>query len=191
MLKSSTLLGVLAASIFTAGSLQARTIMSVAFGTITGVSQQQRDTSGGSTGGAIVGGLAGLATGRGRSGSNRALRTLGGAAVGSAVGRAGASGIENVFTVSLIDGGTVRVIMDSGNYRMGDCVAVEQGGSTNNMRRVSNEFCINNARVPAQYKAEARRKAEQCAQATQRLLDAQTDEEVRTAQTVMNILCEG
>ena len=167
---------VLAAGIFTAGSVQAATMMAVAYGTITGIGQQERDTSGGSRGGAIVGGLAGLASGSGRSRSNRALRTLGGAAVGSAAGRTMARGTDTVYTVSLIEGGTVRIIMD--------------GGSSNNMRRVSSEFCTNNARVPAQYKAEHQREADECAQATQRLLNAQNDEEIRTAQTIMNIVCQ-
>jgi outer membrane lipoprotein SlyB len=190
MIKVSALAGVLVACVLSAAPLQARTIMSVAYGTITGVGQQQRDTSGSSRGGAIVGGLAGFATGRGQSGSNRALRTLAGGAVGSAAGRAGARGVDNVFTVSLIDGGTVRVIMDGGNYRVGDCVSVEQGGGGTNMRRVSAEFCVNNARVPAQYKARGQRDADECFQATQRLLEARTDDEIRNAQTIRSILCE-
>ena len=179
----------LAACLMAAGSLQANTLMSVAYGTITGINQQQTDTSGGTRGGAIVGGLAGFATGRGQSGSNRALRTLAGGALGSAAGRTMARGTETVYTVNLIDGGTVRIVME-GNFRMGDCVSVERGGGSNNMRRVSSEFCTNNARVPDQYKAEHRREADECAQATQRLLNAQTEDEIRNAQTIMNILCQ-
>ena len=186
----SAFTGVLAACILTAGPLQARTVMSVAYGTITGVGQQERDTSSSSRGGAVVGGLMGFATGSGQSRSNRALRTLAGGAVGSAAAGTAARGTDTVFTVSLIDGGTVRVIMDGGNYRVGDCVSVEQGGGGTNMRRVSNEFCVNNDRVPAQYKAERQREADECLQATQRLLAAQTDEEIRNAQTIRSILCE-
>jgi outer membrane lipoprotein SlyB len=180
---------VLAVTILTAGSLQAASLMAVAYGTVTGISQQERDTSSGSRGGAIVGGLAGFASGSGRSGSNRALRTLAGGAGGSALGRTMARGTETVYTVSLVEGGTVRIVMD-GNFRMGDCVSVERGGGSNNMRRVSNEFCTNNARIPSQYKAEHQREADECAQATQRLLNAQTDDEIRNAQTIMNILCQ-
>ena len=40
--------------------------------------------------------------------------------------------------------GTVRVVMDSGSFHRGDCVAVEQGGVSANLRRVSSEFCFNN-----------------------------------------------
>ena len=172
------------------GSVQAATIMSVSFGTITGVNQQARDTSGGAAGGAVLGGLVGLASGRGQSRSNRALRSLGGAAVGSAAGRTMAQGTNMVFTVDLVNGGTVRVVMDSGNFHRGDCVAVEQGGPSANLRRVSSEYCFNNAAVPRQYTAAIQREADQCAQAKQRLLDATTEEQVNTAAMVMNVLCQ-
>ena len=164
--------------------------MSVTYGTVTGVGQQERDTSSSSRAGAIVGGLAGFATGTGQSGSNRALRTLAGGALGSAATRTAARGTDTVLTVSLIKGGTARVIMDNGDFRVGDCVSIEQGGGGANMRRVSNEFCVNNSRVPAQYKAEHQREADECLHATQRLLDARTDEEIRNAQTIRRILCE-
>jgi outer membrane lipoprotein SlyB len=171
-------------------SVQAATVMAVSYGTITGVNQQARDTSGGATGGALLGGIVGLASGSGRSRSNRALRTLGGAAVGSAAGRTMAQGTEMVYTVDLVSGGTVRVVMDSGNFARGDCVAVEQGGPSANLRRVSSEFCFNNAAVPQQYKASIQREADQCAEAKQRLLAAETEEQVNTAAMVMNILCQ-
>ena len=180
----------LSASLFTTGAVQAATIMSVSYGTITGVNQQASDTSGGAAGGAVLGGLVGLASGRGQSRSNRALRSLGGAAVGRAAGRTMAQGTDMVFTVDLVRGGTVRVVMDSGNFARGDCVAVEQGGPSANLRRVSSEFCFNNAAVPQQYKAAIQREADQCAQAKERLLDAKTEEEINTAAMVMNILCQ-
>ena len=171
-------------------SVQAATVMAVSYGTITGVNQQARDTSGGATGGALLGGIVGLASGSGRSRSNRTLRALGGAAVGSAAGRTMAQGTEMVYTVDLVSGGTVRVVMDSGNFARGDCVAVEQGGPSANLRRVSSEFCFNNAAVPQQYKASIQREADQCAEAKQRLLAAETEEQVNTAAMVMNILCQ-
>lgn len=177
-------------SLFAAGTIQGSEIVSVAYGTVTGIDQQQKDTSGGKTGGALLGGLVGLYTGKGKSGSNKALRTLGGAAVGSAAGGVMARGTEMVYTVSLVNGGTVRIIMDSGNFHRGDCVAVEQGGASANMRRVSEEFCSNNTRVPQQYKAEHRQEANECAQAKQQLLDAQTEDAIKAAQMKMNILCQ-
>lgn len=190
MNKTFMMTALLSASLFTVATVQAATVMSVSYGTITGVNQQARDTSGGATGGAVLGGMVGLATGRGQSRSNRALRALGGAAVGSAAGRTMAQGAEMVYTVDLVSGGTVRVVMDSGSFHRGDCVAVEQGGVSANLRRVSSEFCFNNAAVPQQYKAANQREADQCGQAKQRLLDAKTEEQVNTAAMVMNVLCQ-
>ncbi len=138
----------------------------------------------------MVGGLVGLYTGKGKSSSNKALRSLGGAAVGSAVGGTMARGTELIYTVSLVEGGTVRIVMDSGNFHRGDCVAVEQGGASANMRRVSEEFCSHNAGVPQQYKAEHQKEANECDQAKQQLLDAQTEDAIKAAQMKMNILCQ-
>ena len=190
MIKSKCVAGLLSAILFTAGTVQASNMVSVSYGSITGVNQQEKDTSGGKKGGALVGGLVGLYTGKGKSTSNKALRTLGGAAVGSAAGGTMARGTELVYTVSLVNGGTVRIIMDSGNFRSGDCVAVEQGGASANMRRVSEEFCRNNASVPQQYKTEHVKEADECAQAKQQLLDAQTEDAIKAAQMKMNILCQ-
>jgi outer membrane lipoprotein SlyB len=190
MIRSLAVTALLSAILFTTAYAQASKMVSVAYGTITGVNQQERDTSGGRAGGALVGGLAGLYTGKGKSTSNKALRALGGAAVGSAAGSTMARGTEMVYTVNLVNGGTVRIIMDSGNFRSGDCVAVEQGGTSANMRRVSEEFCRNYASVPQQYKAEHEKEADECAQAKQQLLDAQTEDAIKAAQMKMNILCQ-
>lgn len=165
-------------------------VVSVEYGTITGINQQQKNTSGGKTGGAIIGGIAGLLTGKGKSSSNKALRGIGGAAIGGAAGKTMAKGTELVYTVSLIAGGTVRVIMDSGNFHRDDCVAVEQGGASANLRRVSNEFCTNNASIPKQFKSEHKKEADECAAVKQELLAAKTVEQVKTAQMKMNILCQ-
>ena len=75
---------------------------------------------------------------------------------------AAASGTEMAYTVDLVGGGTVRVVMDSGNFHAGDCVSVERG-KTNNMRRVSNEFCVHNEQVPEEYKAVHKKEANECA----------------------------
>jgi len=190
MNKTPGMMTLLSAILMATGSAHASNVISVAYGSITAVNQQAKDTSGGKTGGALVGGLVGLYTGKGRSTSNKALRTLGGAAVGSAAGGTMARGTEMVYTVSLVEGGTVRIVMDSGNFRSGDCVAIEQGGASANMRRVSEEFCRNYASVPQQYKTEHNKEADECAQAKQQLLDAQTEDAIKAAHMKMNILCQ-
>jgi outer membrane lipoprotein SlyB len=183
-------IAILSATVVTAGSAEAANMVSVAYGTITGVNQQEKDTSGGKAGGAVLGGLVGLYSGKGKSTSNKALRSLGGAAVGSAAGGTMARGTEMVYTVSLVDGGTVRIVMDSGNFHRSDCVAVERGGASANMRRVSEEFCTHNAAVPQQHKAEHQKEANECVQAKQQLLDAQTEDAIKAAHMKMNILCQ-
>ena len=190
MRKTFLIMSLISVGILSAGVTESANVMSVSYGTITGVNQQERDTSGGKTGGALVGGLVGLYTGKGKSGSNKALRTLGGAAVGSAAGGTMAKGTDLVYTVSLVDGGTVRVIMDSGNFHRGDCVSVERGGASANMRRVSTEFCTHNAQVPAVYKSEHQKEADECAEAKQQLLNAETEDGIKAAQMKMNILCQ-
>ena len=45
------------------------------------------------------------------------MRTLAGGAIGSAAGRTMARGTETVFTVNLVAGGSVRVVMD-GDFRI-------------------------------------------------------------------------
>ena len=189
MLRKITYAGLLAGSMLLAGNVQATELSAVAYGTISAVSQQKKDTSGGKTGGAIVGGLIGLSTGRGKSTSSKILRSGVGAAAGGAVGGAAASGTNMAYTVDLIGGGTVRVVMDSGNYRKGDCVSVERG-RTNNMRRVSDEFCVHNKQVPEEYKEVHKKEADECDQAKQELLAAKDEAAVNTAHMKMNILCQ-
>lgn len=170
-------------------SAQAASVVSVAYGTITNVGQQEKDTSGGTAGGAVLGGMVGLYSGKGKSGSNKALRTMGGATVGSAAGGAMARGTESVYTINLVEGGTVRMVMD-GTFSTGDCVAIEQGGPSANMRRVSGEFCRNTSSTLQPYTAEHKREADECAQAKEQLLAAQTEQTVKAAQMKMNILCQ-
>ena len=124
MAKASTIAVVLAAGFFAACTHQPKRTMSVVYGTVTAVGQQEMDTSSSAREGAIVGGLIGFATGSGQSGSNRALRTLAEGAVGSAATRTAARGTDTVLTVGLVEGGTARVIMNEGNFRMGDCISI-------------------------------------------------------------------
>jgi len=189
MLRKINYVGLLTGCILLAGNAQAAQLSAVGYGTISAVSKQEKDTSGGKTGGAIVGGLLGLRTGKGKSKSKKLLRSLGGAAAGGAVGGAMARGTEMAYTVDLVGGGTVRVVMDSGNFHQGDCVSVERG-STNNMRRVSGEFCVHNKAVPEQYKAEHKQEANECALAKEELLAATDEAAVKTAHMKMNILCQ-
>ena len=177
------------ACVFLIGCASGTQLSGVAYGTITEVSQQEKDNTSGKAAGAVIGGLIGLGTSSGRSNRTTLLRSGAGAAAGAAVGGAAASGTVWVYTVDLVNGGTLSVVMDNGVFHQGDCVAVEQG-RTNNMRRVSHEFCLFNEEVPEEYKSEHVEEANECAQAKQELLAAETEEAINFAHMKMNILCQ-
>jgi outer membrane lipoprotein SlyB len=163
----------------------------VSYGRITAVRQVELQNDGAQAAGAMVGGLAGLATGSGQSSSNRALRTLGGAAVGSRV--AGAAGRTTAFEYTVLIGGTntIRIVTEKAGLRVRDCVSVETG-QFNNIRLAPDERCDAAAAASAARAAPpaAQSAADACAQATQQLLDAQTDEEFDRAERRMRLLCD-
>jgi outer membrane lipoprotein SlyB len=165
----------------------------VNYGRITAVRQVELQNEGAQAAGAMVGGLAGLATGSGQSGSNRALRTLGGAAVGGRV--AGAAGRTTAFEYTVLVGGTntIRIVTEKAGLRVRDCVSVETG-QFNNIRLAADERCDAAAAAAAAASATvppaAAAAADACAAATQQLLDAETDEEFDRAERRMRLLCD-
>ncbi|MDJ0777141.1 MAG: hypothetical protein QNJ85_04700 [Gammaproteobacteria bacterium] len=189
MFRQITCVGLITGSFLMAGVAPAAQLSAVGYGVISEAIEQKKDTSGARSSGAVVGGLIGLGSSSGRSTRTRIARTGVAAGLGSAVAGSASAGTEMAYTVNLVGGGTVRVVMDSGNFRVGDCVSVERG-KTNNMRVVSDEFCINNEQIPEQYKAEHVMEAHECAQAKEELLAAETPEELELAHMKMNILCQ-
>ena len=61
---------------------QKTSMAAVGYGRVSGIEQVRIEDNSGKAAGTIVGGALGLASGKGKSGSNKALRTLGGAAAG-------------------------------------------------------------------------------------------------------------
>lgn len=159
---------------------------SVTYGRITAVRQVELQNQGAQAAGALIGGLAGVATGSGQSNSNRALRALGGAAVGRSVG--GAAGSSTGFEYTVLIGGTntIRIVTEKAGLRVRDCVSVERG-AFNNIRLAPDERCDAAAATPPQAAASA---ADACAAATQQLLNAQTDDEFDRAERRMRLLCD-
>jgi outer membrane lipoprotein SlyB len=157
---------------------------SVDYGRITSVTQTSVSSSSAQTTGAILGGTVGLASGSGRSNSNRALRTVGGAAAGRQIGAVTSSRPVLEYQVLLTGGSSVRVVTDEAGLRVGDCVAVERGGS-NNLRLVADERCDSRARPnPA-----ALEEASACREAKDSLLRAETDAEFDRAERRVRLLC--
>jgi outer membrane lipoprotein SlyB len=162
----------------------------VNYGRITAVRQVELQNEGAQAAGAMVGGLAGLATGSGQSSSNRALRALGGAAVGGRV--AGAAGRTTAFEYTVLVGGTntIRIVTEKAGLRVRDCVSVETG-QFNNIRLAPDERCdAAAAAAAAAVPPAAAAAADACAAATQQLLDAETDEEFDRAERRMRLLCD-
>lgn len=177
----------------------------VQYGRITNVVATTVNSQSAQTTGTIVGGLAGLATGSGQSGSNRALRTLGGAAAGRGIGTV--AGREQAFEYTVLIGGitTVRIVSDQAGKRVGDCVAVEQG-QFSNIRLVSDARCAApapaprpaapapaataaTAAAPVAVPAADVEAATACEQAKQQVLNAETDDAFALAERRMRLLC--
>ncbi len=176
---------------------------SVAYGRITAVSLVGQDTSRAQTGGALLGGVIGLASGSGQSGSNRALRTVGGGFAGQQIGRM--ANQRQAFEYTILLGGTqtVRMVTDEAGLRVGDCVAVERG-SHNNLRLVDDSRCVSRPRpapapaapapapaapAPVAPTQEALQVANACVQAKDQLLRAETEQAFDLAERRVRLLC--
>lgn len=145
--------------------------------------------------GAAIGGIMGYATTSSRhSSSRRARNTLLGAAAGGLIANS-AQGNRNgmEYTVEVASGAQVRIVTDQTQIRIGDCVNVEQAGrGTANLRRVSPALCEATMRnlVDANTQAEMLTSADRCLAAKDRLLDAETEEQIEAAILRVKILCD-
>ena len=158
---------------------------SVGYGRITAVRQVDLQSQRSQNTGALIGGLAGVATGSGQSGSNRALRGVGGAAVGRRIGAATGSSTGFEYTV-LIGSQTTRIVTENSGLRVRDCVAVERG-SFNNIRLAPDERCDTaSAAVPG----DATSAASACNAAKDQVMNASTDAEFERAERRMRLVCD-
>jgi len=167
---------------------------SVTYGRITAVPMTTQENARAQTTGALLGGGIGLATGSGQSGSNRALRAVAGGFAGQQIGRLTSNRQAFEYTV-LVGNSTIRMVTDEAGLRVGDCVAVERG-SFNNLRLVDDARCAppraasGAASRPAPAPPpEARRVADACVQAKERLLAAETEDAFDLAERRVRLLC--
>jgi outer membrane lipoprotein SlyB len=159
---------------------------SVRFGTVTNVEQVNLQSD--VPAGALVGGTIGLIAGGGRNAPRNAIL---GAAVGAgatAVAQGNRTGIA--YSVRMLDGSTIRIISDQSEIRVGDCVAIERAGDTNNIRREHPAYCAsqNQAAVRA-IQEQTQAAAAHCEAAKQELVSAATPEAVDLATAKVNLLC--
>lgn len=141
--------------------------------------------------GALVGGALGLLSAGGKSSSKKARNTIIGAGAGGAVASS-AQGSRNgmAYTILTNDGNSIRVITDQAGIIKGDCVAVEETGSTTNVRRMTPTACDPaSARARQELQGSFQMEATECHNAKQQLVDAKTADQVDLARRKMEILC--
>lgn len=141
--------------------------------------------------GALVGGTLGLLSAKGKSGSKKARNTIIGAAAGGALASsAQGSRYGMAYTVRTGEGTSIRVITDQTEIRIGDCVVVEEAGSTANVRRVTSTMCDSaSAKAREQVTESFQKEAAECAAAKQQLVDAASPDEIDLARRKVEILC--
>jgi hypothetical protein len=139
--------------------------------------------------GAVIGGVIGYNVGSGKSKSKKRRHAVAGGVIGAKAGSSGTDpGME--YTVKLVDGGTVVVVSDQVHLKAGDCVSIEQAKNTTNIREQDPVACNPAAKEAlADPQDELAEDADECAQAKQELLDANTTEAVEMASTKARILC--
>ena len=159
----------------------------IQFGTVSHVEEVRLQSD--AAAGALVGGTIGLVA---SGGSRTAPRN---AILGAAVGAAATSAAQGnrtgiAYTVAMLDGSTVRIISDQSEIRVGDCVAIERVGETNNIRRESSAFCVReNQPAVAAVRQETEAAAARCEAAKEELVAASTPEAVDTASRKVSLLC--
>jgi hypothetical protein len=151
---------------------------------------EEATASSAAAGGAAVGGIVGLATQHGKRGGDKVAGAAGGALLGALLTRAAEGSRQlQAYTVRETDGSTVKIIQEPADIRVGDCVAVEQG-STSNVRRVAGDMCeagphLSDAAITASHAQDAG----ECFTAKRELLSANSDADVARAGTKVHILC--
>jgi len=167
------------------------TIMDISHGEVTEISEVELQSN--AAIGTIIGGLVGLFVTRGRAFSTQVAGTAGGAALGG-LGTRFLEGPRraNAYTVRRLDGSTVEVVTEPTGIRVGDCVAIEEGKTTTNLRHVSDMLCESRAAHPVE--AELARiqmsEAMACDEAKQAILEANTESELEGAVRKARVLCE-
>ncbi|BFM20001.1 hypothetical protein [Gilvimarinus japonicus] len=163
--------------------------ININYGTVDAIDNVKIDSDAGS--GAAMGGIVGAAT----SGHhNRGEHALEGAVAGGILA-ALLQGNRDAYSyqISLARGGTLKVITEQGDIRVGDCVSVEQGRTTN-VRRVASVYCDSHGNAALQHPhvvSSAQEDAAECHTAKQIALKAETEEDIDLAIKRVRALCDG
>jgi hypothetical protein len=160
---------------------------SVQFGTVRQVEQVQLQSD--VPAGALIGGTIGLiASGGSRTAPRNAI-------LGAAVGAGATAAVQGnrtgiAYTVAMLDGSTVRIISDQSEIRVGDCVAIERAGDTNNIRREHPAYCAReNQQAVEGVRRDTEAAAARCEEAKEELVRATSPEAVDLATRKVSLLC--
>lgn len=164
--------------------------VSVQHGIVVSAEQVELQSAAGK--GALLGGAIGYATASGQSKSKKWRNAIIGAGIGGAATAAAEKGVIVIAYTVETKSGKIQVATDQTEIRVGDCVVVEQSGDTANIRRVSAAMCDPASQQVVNDKdiqAELQEDANECLQAKQALLAAETVEQIEVAKIKINILC--
>ncbi len=162
--------------------------INILYGKVTLVEEAQAASA--AAGGAVLGGIVGLATQHGKHTGDKIVGAAGGSALGALLTRAAEGSRRlNAYTIHENDGSTIKVIQEPADIRVGDCVAIEQG-NTSNVRHVAGEMCQAGPHLadPA-IAASHEQDADACAQAKREVLNANSDADFARAEKKIRILC--
>ena len=165
--------------------------VTVQYGTV--VQREQVDLNSGAVPrGAVVGGALGLASASGKSKKKKARNALVGAAAGGAIASSSQGSTRGMlYTIDLGANGMAQVVTDQTEIVNGDCVALEKAGETANVRRISAAYCqSDNAAAVAAVAEDDAEDADECYQAKQMVVNAETAEEFEFAKVKMTLLCD-
>jgi hypothetical protein len=163
--------------------------MTIRHGIVEKTDEVQFDSEAGK--GALVGGIIGYNMRSDRSKSKRMRNAIIGAGVGASAIAAGEGDLKGIqYTVKAVDGSYIKIITDQTEIRQGDCVAVEQVGDAANIRRVDKSLCEQGAeKLAAAVAEESIEEAQECLDAKQELLAADTEEKIKFAMQKIKVLC--
>jgi len=141
--------------------------------------------------GALVGGIIGYNMNTDKSKSKQLRRTTGAAILGGAARRSAEGDLTGMeYTVNITDGSVVKIATDQTQIHKGDCVAIEQSGENANIRRVDSTMCDKGSeQAIKQVEQEIQEEAQECIDAKQQMLSAETDAQIDIAIRKVKILC--
>ncbi|WP_041523706.1 hypothetical protein [Gilvimarinus agarilyticus] len=163
--------------------------ININYGIVEAVNPVKVDSNAG--GGAAMGGIIGAATSNHHKRGEHAL-------VGAVAGGLLAAVMQGnreayAYQINLASGGTLKVMTEQGDIRVGDCVSIEQGHTTN-VRRVASVYCDSHGDDALQHPhvvSSAHEDAAECHTAKQIALKAETEEEIDIAIKRVRALCDG